>query len=66
MSTNFLHSVLFPILEDIDINFLNQIVLEYIALSSVNAWNNLSADVNFSTINTFTGSAVQTVTFLAT
>ena len=34
-ANHFLHSVLFPILEDIDIKFLNHIVLEYVALSSV-------------------------------
>jgi len=32
---NFSHSVLFPILEDIDIKFLNHILLKYVALCSV-------------------------------
>jgi len=55
-STNFSHSVLFPILEVIDIKFLNHTVLEYVALSFVKELSMSGTtylDVNFSSISTF-------------
>jgi len=56
-STNFSHSVLFPILEVIDIKFFKPhstgIRCTFFSETLVIVWNNLHMDVNFSSVSTF-------------